>query len=190
MRTSYLCFCFWCCYVLVLQHCCCCCVCSCYNVDVAVCCCWHWSVLVCRLTGRKLRVMNFGSYNYLGFAENKELCATAVQQVTEEYGIGNCASRQELGQYSMWPLHSKWPLSLHAVPTSLCTFCCSQLMCVWTGQKLECLETVSVRASKLFLMAVSIKVDIFIPALMTLIKFECHSCGEWTRLEVVFLIYK
>ncbi|XP_076442186.1 serine palmitoyltransferase 2-like isoform X2 [Babylonia areolata] len=48
-------------------------------------------------TGRTLHVMNFGSYNYLGFAENKELCATQVQEVTEKYGVGVCASRQEFG---------------------------------------------------------------------------------------------
>nr|KAG5691628.1 hypothetical protein BaRGS_023799 [Batillaria attramentaria] len=49
------------------------------------------------MTGRKLHVMNFGSYNYLGFAENKTLCAKTVQEVTEKYGVGVCASRQELG---------------------------------------------------------------------------------------------
>ena len=69
------------------------------------------------MTGRKLRVMNFGSYNYLGFAENKELCATAVQEVTEKYGIGNAASRQELGQYSRPAAQGADTMSPH------CTVC-------------------------------------------------------------------
>ena len=46
--------------------------------------------------------MNFGSYNYLGFAENKELCAAQVQKTTGKYGVGVCASRQELGIHYMY----------------------------------------------------------------------------------------
>ncbi|XP_071079012.1 serine palmitoyltransferase 2-like [Haliotis cracherodii] len=49
------------------------------------------------LTGRKIPAMNFGSYNYLGFAENKGPCADACQVTTLEEGVGVCASRQELG---------------------------------------------------------------------------------------------
>ena len=85
-------------------------------------------VWVCRMTGRKLRVMNFGSYNYLGFAENKELCATAVQEVMEKYGIGNAASRQELGQYSRPTAQCADTTSLTAQcadTTSLSTVCLS-----------------------------------------------------------------
>lgn len=54
----------------------------------------NWNI---ELTGRKKRVMNFGSYNYLGFAENKELCAATVRDVTQKYGVGVCGSRQEFG---------------------------------------------------------------------------------------------
>ncbi|KAH9509106.1 Serine palmitoyltransferase 2 [Bulinus truncatus] len=50
-----------------------------------------------QLTGKKLNVMNFGSYNYLGFAENNGPCSDQVQLVTEKYGVGVCASRQEMG---------------------------------------------------------------------------------------------
>ncbi|XP_055880995.1 serine palmitoyltransferase 2-like isoform X1 [Biomphalaria glabrata] len=50
-----------------------------------------------QLTGKKLNVMNFGSYNYLGFAENSGPCCDQVQAVTEKYGVGVCASRQEMG---------------------------------------------------------------------------------------------
>ncbi|XP_046337562.2 serine palmitoyltransferase 2-like isoform X1 [Haliotis rufescens] len=49
------------------------------------------------LTGKKKTVMNFGSYNYLGFAENTGPCAEAVEVTTLEEGVGVCASRQELG---------------------------------------------------------------------------------------------
>lgn len=49
------------------------------------------------LTGKKQHVLNFGSYNYLGFAENKGPCADAVEKVTHKYGLGCCGSRQELG---------------------------------------------------------------------------------------------
>ncbi|XP_059142148.1 serine palmitoyltransferase 2-like isoform X1 [Physella acuta] len=49
------------------------------------------------LTGKKLNVMNFGSYNYLGFAENNGPCADAVHETTNSYGVGVCASRQEMG---------------------------------------------------------------------------------------------
>ncbi|XP_071079011.1 serine palmitoyltransferase 2-like [Haliotis cracherodii] len=50
-----------------------------------------------KLTGKKFQAMNFGSYNYLGFAENKGPCADACEVTTLEEGVGVCASRQELG---------------------------------------------------------------------------------------------
>ncbi|RUS80557.1 hypothetical protein EGW08_011697 [Elysia chlorotica] len=50
-----------------------------------------------QLTGKKLDVMNFGSYNYLGFAESSGPCASAVHGVIQKYGVGVCASRQEMG---------------------------------------------------------------------------------------------
>lgn len=56
----------------------------------------NWLTL-CRLTGKKHHVLNFGSYNYLGFAENTGPCAEAVEKTAMKYGIGCCASRQELG---------------------------------------------------------------------------------------------
>ena len=55
-----------------------------------------------RLTGKKLDVMNFGSYNYLGFAESSGPCADAVQDIVQKYGVGVCASRQEMGK--LWVL--------------------------------------------------------------------------------------
>lgn len=42
-------------------------------------------------------VINLGSYNYLGFAENTGPCADAVAKVTGEYGVGVASTRQEIG---------------------------------------------------------------------------------------------
>lgn len=42
-------------------------------------------------------VINLGSYNYLGFAENTGPCADAVAKVTVEYGVGVASTRQEMG---------------------------------------------------------------------------------------------
>ncbi|CAG5127258.1 unnamed protein product [Candidula unifasciata] len=50
-----------------------------------------------KLTGKKLNVMNFGSYNYLGFAENSGPCTDKVEETVKQYGVGVCASRQEMG---------------------------------------------------------------------------------------------
>ena len=48
--------------------------------------------------------MNFGSYNYLGFAEKEGPCKDAVETVTTEYGVSSMGSRQELGKgcVTMW----------------------------------------------------------------------------------------
>lgn len=43
------------------------------------------------------RVLNLGSYNYLGFAENEGPCASAALEATSEYGCGVASSRRELG---------------------------------------------------------------------------------------------
>ncbi|KAL3873457.1 hypothetical protein ACJMK2_036572 [Sinanodonta woodiana] len=50
-----------------------------------------------KLTDKKKKVMNFGSYNYLGFAENKGPCADAVEENVHHWGLSSGASRQELG---------------------------------------------------------------------------------------------
>ncbi|XP_045170567.2 serine palmitoyltransferase 2-like [Mercenaria mercenaria] len=42
-------------------------------------------------------MLNFGSYNYLGFSQNEGPCAEAASKVTHNYGITSAASRQELG---------------------------------------------------------------------------------------------
>uniref|UniRef100_A0A3P9A8X4 serine C-palmitoyltransferase n=1 Tax=Esox lucius TaxID=8010 RepID=A0A3P9A8X4_ESOLU len=49
-------------------------------------------------TGRVVGgVINMGSYNYLGFAENTGYCAEAAAEVTMKYGVGVASTRQEMG---------------------------------------------------------------------------------------------
>lgn len=54
-------------------------------------------VMAFRYTGTSTRVINFGSYNYLGFSQNTGPCAEAVEKSVNELGNAICASRQELG---------------------------------------------------------------------------------------------
>ncbi|KAK1888583.1 Serine palmitoyltransferase 2 [Dissostichus eleginoides] len=49
-------------------------------------------------TGRVVKdVINMGSYNYLGFAENTGACADAAIEVTKKYGLGVGSTRCEMG---------------------------------------------------------------------------------------------
>uniref|UniRef100_A0A8C9W7L4 serine C-palmitoyltransferase n=1 Tax=Scleropages formosus TaxID=113540 RepID=A0A8C9W7L4_SCLFO len=49
-------------------------------------------------TGKVVKeVINMGSYNYLGFAENTGPCAEAAAEVTMKYGVGVSSTRQEMG---------------------------------------------------------------------------------------------
>ncbi|XP_046872786.1 serine palmitoyltransferase 2 [Hypomesus transpacificus] len=49
-------------------------------------------------TGRVMKdVINLGSYNYLGFAENTGACPAAAAHVTMTYGVGVGSTRQEMG---------------------------------------------------------------------------------------------
>ena len=51
----------------------------------------------CRLTGKCIRAVNMGSYNYLGFAQPTGACADDAERTTRHMGIGVCSSRHELG---------------------------------------------------------------------------------------------
>lgn len=67
-------------------------------------------------TGRVVEdVINLGSYNYLGFAENTGSCADAAAEVTMKYGVGVASTRQEIGtstrQYRLTCCHS-WRLTI------------------------------------------------------------------------------
>ena len=42
--------------------------------------------------------MNFGSYNYLGFAESVGPCADLAEEATKEYGVAVGSTRRELGK--------------------------------------------------------------------------------------------
>lgn len=40
-----------------------------------------------------------GSYNYLGFAENRADFLKTVADKTSQYGVGVCSTRQEMGEF-------------------------------------------------------------------------------------------
>lgn len=44
-------------------------------------------------------VINMGSYNYLGFAENDTDFLKTVADTTRQYGIGVSGTRQEMGEW-------------------------------------------------------------------------------------------
>ena len=47
--------------------------------------------------GTKSICINFGSYNYLGFAQNNGECAADSEQSLRKFGVASCCSRKELG---------------------------------------------------------------------------------------------
>lgn len=58
-------------------------------------------------------VINLGSYNYLGFAENTGPCADAASEVAAKYGVGVASTRQEIGtttRQKHGPSHSRYHL--------------------------------------------------------------------------------
>uniref|UniRef100_A0A2K5J2P5 serine C-palmitoyltransferase n=1 Tax=Colobus angolensis palliatus TaxID=336983 RepID=A0A2K5J2P5_COLAP len=56
---------------------------------------YNWSF---KYTGNIIKgVINMGSYNYLGFARNTGSCQEAAAKILEEYGVGVCSTRQEIG---------------------------------------------------------------------------------------------
>ncbi|XP_034040139.1 serine palmitoyltransferase 3 [Thalassophryne amazonica] len=58
---------------------------------------YNWTF---RLTGKTIKdVINMGSYNYLGFAENNPDFLKTVANNTQQYGLGVCSTRQEMGNY-------------------------------------------------------------------------------------------
>lgn len=48
-------------------------------------------------TGEKIKALNMGSYNYLGFAENSGACSESVKAYIKSECVSTCSSRQELG---------------------------------------------------------------------------------------------
>ncbi|KAK5853796.1 hypothetical protein PBY51_014922 [Eleginops maclovinus] len=56
---------------------------------------YNWTF---RFTGKTLHnVINMGSYNYLGFAENNTDFLKTVADKISQYGVGVCSTRQEIG---------------------------------------------------------------------------------------------
>lgn len=50
-----------------------------------------------RFTGSKSEVINVGSYNYLGFAQNTGPCADNSIEIIDELGLSTCSNVHELG---------------------------------------------------------------------------------------------
>lgn len=60
---------------------------------------YNWTF---RFTGRTIpNVINVGSYNYLGFAENNVDFLQTVAEKTQQYGVGVCSTRQEIANLSL-----------------------------------------------------------------------------------------
>ncbi|MEE6474441.1 hypothetical protein FKM82_010383 [Ascaphus truei] len=60
---------------------------------------YNWTF---RHTGRVIKdVINMGSYNYLGFAENDPESLETVMGTVKDYGTGVCSSRQEMDMQSL-----------------------------------------------------------------------------------------
>ncbi|XP_023818799.1 serine palmitoyltransferase 3 [Oryzias latipes] len=60
---------------------------------------YNWTF---RFTGRTIpNVINMGSYNYLGFAENNADFLKTVADKVQQYGAGVCSTRQEIGNLSI-----------------------------------------------------------------------------------------
>lgn len=55
---------------------------------------YNWSFY---FTGRKIKALNMGSYNYLGFAENNGPCSREAIQSIKDMGVSTSSTRHELG---------------------------------------------------------------------------------------------
>eukprot|EP00794_Sanderia_malayensis_P020494 gene20494-22510_t len=52
-------------------------------------------------TGKTQRVINIGSYNYLGFGECTGACTNQAEKAITAYGVAECSSRLELGMTNL-----------------------------------------------------------------------------------------
>ena len=52
-------------------------------------------------TGRILSLLNLGSYNYLGYAQNSGAISEGAKEAIRNYGIGVGSSRQEVGSMEL-----------------------------------------------------------------------------------------
>ncbi len=65
----------------------------------------YWEDLVFRYTGKTIRAINLGSYNYLGFAERTGPCATEAINAIKSFAVANCGTRSETGKKWGWWSH-------------------------------------------------------------------------------------
>lgn len=79
---------------------------------------------VCRVLQKRISLLNFGSYNYLGFSENKGPCKEAASEVTHKYGMISYGSRQELG-IVLFSIHTFY----------INVYCFVQFECRYKGKK-------------------------------------------------------
>lgn len=56
-----------------------------------------WLTFWFSFTGKTISALNMGSYNYLGFAENRGTCADSSEHATRKYGLATCSTKHELG---------------------------------------------------------------------------------------------
>lgn len=54
-----------------------------------------------RITGKTNRVINMGSYNYLGFGECDGPCTDAAENSIKKYGVSSCSTRLETGMHKI-----------------------------------------------------------------------------------------
>uniref|UniRef100_A0A183INP5 Aminotran_1_2 domain-containing protein n=1 Tax=Soboliphyme baturini TaxID=241478 RepID=A0A183INP5_9BILA len=54
-------------------------------------------IFVLRFSGTNTCALNLGSYNYLGFAENKGPCIHDVEESIRKFGLSICSYTQEIG---------------------------------------------------------------------------------------------
>jgi len=57
--------------------------------------------IIYRYTGHQTEVINAGSYNYLGFAQNSGPCATAASEAITGAGLSLCSTIKEVGMTSV-----------------------------------------------------------------------------------------
>jgi len=59
---------------------------------------YNWTMTT---TTNKTKVINMGSYNYLGFGECEGLCTNQAVSAMKECGVSTCSSRMEIGMSSL-----------------------------------------------------------------------------------------
>ena len=67
----------------------------------------HLKDLFLRYTGKTIRAINLGSYNYLGFAEKTGPCATDAIDGIKSFAVANGSTRSEIGKKSIYFITQK-----------------------------------------------------------------------------------